>query len=88
MSAITHDFIINSLKVTVEAEYWKGFKGSLEEPAEPAGWDIERIWIQDIEIDDLDEAATMLDYFTWYELNEDLNAMLNEDLDQYIKYNF
>lgn len=88
MSAITHDFKINGLKVTVEAEYYKGFKGSLEEPAEPAGWDIERIWIQDIEIDDLDEAATMLDYFTWYELNEDLNSMLNEDLDQYIKYNF
>lgn len=88
MSAITHEFIINDLKVTVEAEYWKGFKGSLEEPAEPAGWDIERIWIQDIEIDDLDEAATILGYFTWYELNEDLNDMLNEDLDQYIKYNF
>lgn len=88
MSAITHDFKIKGFKVTVEAEYWKGFKGSLEEPAEPAGWDIERIWIQDIEIEDLEEAATMLDYFTWYELNEDLNSMLNEDLDQYIKYNF
>jgi hypothetical protein len=74
MSAITHDFIINGLKVTVEAEYWKG-------------WDIERIWIQDIEIDDLDETATMLNYFTWYELEADLNAMLNEDLDQYIKFN-
>jgi hypothetical protein len=88
MSAITHDFIINGLKVTVEAEYWKGFKGSLEEPAEPAWWDIERIWIQDIEIDDLDETATMLNYFTWYELEADLNAMLNEELDQYIKFNY
>lgn len=88
MSAITHDFIINGLRVTVEAEYWKGFKGSLEEPAEPAGWDITRIWIQDIDIDDLDTAATMLDYFTWYELEADLNAMLNEELDQYIKFNY
>lgn len=88
MSAITHDFIINGLKVTIEAEYWKGFKGSLEEPAEPAGWDIERIWIQDIEIDDLDETATMLNYFTWYELEADFNDMLNEEYHDYIKYNF
>lgn len=88
MSAITHDIIINGLKVTVEAEYYKGFKGSLEEPAEPAGWDIERIWIQDIEFDDLDEAASFLSYFTWYELQEDINAILNEELDQYIKFNY
>lgn len=88
MSTITHEFIINDLKVTVEAEYWKGFKGSLEEPSEPAGWDIERIWIQDIDMDDLDEVATMLGYFTWYELEADLNAMLNEEYHDYIKYNF
>ena len=88
MSAITHDFIINGLKVTVEAEYWKGFKCSLEEPAEPAGWDIERIWIEDIEFDDLDDAASFLLYFTWYELNAELNDMLNKEYHDYIKYNF
>jgi hypothetical protein len=88
MSAITHDFIINGLKVTVEAEYWKGFKGSLEEPAEPAGWDIQDIWVEDVNIFDLDETAQSVGYFTWYELNADLNDMLNEEYHDYIKYNF
>lgn len=88
MSAITHEFIINGFKVTVEAEYWKGFKGSLEEPAEPAGWDIQDIWVEDVNIFDLDETAQAVGYFTWYELNADLNDMLNEEYHDYIKYNF
>jgi hypothetical protein len=84
---VRHEMIINGRHVMLTADYYEGYKGSLEEPSEPAGWDLEQIWIDDAEYHDLDEVATILDRFTWYELWAEIEDQLNNEYDSLIKFN-
>jgi hypothetical protein len=74
MKPITHtiNFTYKDYLISIEAEYEKGYKGSLEEPAEEAGWYIYEAWANDLEVDD-------------YELVEILDLLSVEAVHDYVQ---
>ncbi len=51
----THGITVSLLEIEVDvvAEWERGFPGNREQPEEPAGWSVERVFFRGIDITDL-----------------------------------
>lgn len=79
---MTHKFKYNNHTIEVDANYYKGYHATLEEPGEPDGWEINDIVVDD-NITFYDDILELLN-LTDQEFDELLQDELNNEFEQWI----
>jgi hypothetical protein len=86
----SHTFIENGHEVLVTAEFEKGYKATRYEQGEPDFWVIHEIYIDGVEVENLDFVAHILGMQSYRQFELEVNDLFNDvhrDWVNYILYN-